>query len=406
MLTLGIKAIHKILWYVMNTVNYIRSRINFRIPLILITVQILFAYCNEKKIPHEFFPYTEPERVDVSSDSLRVIVNQLKVWVESGDIVGAELLIIKKKRTIFHEAIGWINLENKVPMKRNTIFNIRSMTKPLVGTAIFMLFEQGNLTLNDKVMKYIPIFDNEKCRDITIDHLLMHIAGFRSSQEIGIKYKNLEEIVIESSKLGPMFLPGSRLYYSGRNSAILTFIIETIIDTRAEVWIKRNILDPLDMKDTFCVHHQICSNTILKRISHVYVLKDNNYEKYWDPSWKPEFPYFGGGVGFYSTVRDYAKFLSMWMDWGISEKKFLKNPSTVKLAFQSNPFDPTCARHWEIFKPSPENEETLPAFGHIGDFGTMAYAVPESDLIICFFTQSRYNKIMGEFLTLVERALY
>jgi len=298
-----------------------------------------------------------------------------------------------------------MNLEKKVPMKRNTIFNIRSMTKPLVGTAILMLFEQGKLSLTDKVLKYIPSFDNEKCRDIIIDHLLMHTSGFRGREERDIKYKNLEEVVKESSQLGPFFVPESRFYYSGRNSAILTYVIKCITDTMAESWIKAHILDPLYMKDTFCVHDPISSNELLNRISHVYALEDNKYEKYWDPSWKPEFPYFGGGVGFYSTAMDYAKFLSMWMDWGITEKVFFQKPSTIKLAFQLNPYDPTYARHWDIFKSLAESEDKLPAFGHIGDFGTMAYTVPESDLIICFLTQSRYNKIMGEFLTLVEGSL-
>jgi len=80
----------------MNISSYIKSKIII-IPLILLTFQILFTYCNTKKNPHEFFPYIEPESVGVSSDSLKVIVNQLNAWVESKDIIGAELLIIKKK---------------------------------------------------------------------------------------------------------------------------------------------------------------------------------------------------------------------------------------------------------------------------------------------------------------------
>jgi CubicO group peptidase (beta-lactamase class C family) len=377
-----------------------------RILPFLIAFQILQACFEDKKITHNFFPDIKPEHVGVASNKLQIIKNQLNRWVESGDIVGAELLIIKKKRTILHDAFGWMNLEKKIPMKRNTIFNIRSMTKPLVGTAIFMLFEQNKLSLNDKVSKYLPMFDNEKCRDITIDHLLMHTAGFRSSQEFGTTYKNLEEIVIQSSQLGPFFEPGSRLYYSGRNTAILTYIIQRITGVEAEAWIKTNILDPLHMTETICVHHPVCSDTILNRISHVYVLKDDKYEKHWDPSWNPEFPYFGGGVGFYSTTLDFAKFLNMWMDWGNSGNVIIKKPATVQLAFQGSPFDQTSARHWEIFEPSEENDKTVPAFGHIGDFGTMAYAVPKSELIICFFTQSRYNKIMGEFITLIDSALY
>jgi CubicO group peptidase (beta-lactamase class C family) len=389
----------------MNTPEHIKIRTVFRVPLILLTFQLLFTHCTTKKIPQEFFPYVDPESVGVSSDRLRLIENQLGDWVESGDIIGTELLIIKSKRTILHETVGWMNREKKVPMKRNTIFDIRSMTKPFVGTAILMLCEQGELSLTDKVSNYIPSFDNEKCRAVTVDQLLMHTAGFRGNEDRGIKHGNLEEVVDESSQSGPFFVPGSRFYYSGRNSAILTYLIECMTDTTAESWIKTHILDPLCMTDTFCVHDTLHSDKFLNRISHVYALKDHIYEKHWDPSWKPEYPYFGGGVGFYSTAIDYAKFLSMWMDRRVAERIFFRKPSTVRLAFQSNPYDPTYARHWDIFKPSAEHQNNLPAFGHIGDFGTMAYAVPESDLIICFFTQSRYNKIMSDFLALIEESL-
>jgi len=320
-----------------KALNNFKDTIIIRIPLILITIQMFLTSCNEKNNGHDFFPFSEPECVGVSSDVLRTIENQIDVYIKAQDIVGAELLIIKKNRTVLHKAFGWMNLENKIPMKRNTIFNIRSMTKPLVGTAIFMLLEQEKLFLEDRVLKFIPFFDNEKCRGITIDHLLMHTSGFRSSQELNKKSKNLEEFVIEASKLGPFSEPGSHFYYSGCNSAFLAYIIECITGTKAEVWIKTNILYPLQMKDTFCVHNQVISDSLYDRISHVYALKENKYEKYLDPSWNPEFPYFGGGVGFYSTAMDYAKFLSMWLGWEISKKSFLKNHLRSKQPFNQIP---------------------------------------------------------------------
>lgn len=280
------------------------------------------------------------------------------------------------------------------------------MTKPLVGTAIFMLLEQGKLSLEDKVLTYIPFFDNDKCRNVTIDHLLMHTSGFRSGQELNKKCNTLEEFVIEASKIGPFSEPGSQLYYSGRNTAFLAYIIECITNTKPEDWIQTNILNPLQMNDTFCVHNRVLSDSLYDRISHVYVLKENKYEKHRDPSWNPEFAYFGGGVGFYSTVMDYAKFLAMWLGRNLSGKQIINKSSTVKTAVQSSIFDRTSARHWEIFRPVAEREKKLPAFGHFGDFGTMAYATPESELIICFFTQSRHNEIFGELLTLFESCLH
>ncbi len=382
------------------------SRTGTRILLVILTgCQMLVACGHESEIRPEVFPHVEPERLGVSSESLQVITNQLDAWVASGDIVGAELLIIKKKRTILHKAFGWMNLEKRIPMERNTIFDIRSMTKPLVGTAILMLLDEGELELNDRVMKYIPSFDNEKCRDITIDHLLTHTAGFTGGQELDTDTTGLNEWVNGMARLGPYYAPGTHFYYTGRNSAVLALIIQTVTGAPAETWIEANILAPLGMNDTFCVHHER-SDSVLQRISHVYARGDDRFEKYWDPSWRSESRYFAGGVGFYSTTLDYAKFLSMWSGWGVAGSRFLRRHSTVRNALRSTAFDATYARHWDIFKPPAKPDAGLPAFGHIGGYGTMAYAVPDSDLIICFFTQSRHNKVMGKFLEMADSLLY
>jgi len=151
----------------MNSTNNIKSYNFTRILLIFNIFCVLTTTCCETKENNDnFFSYIQPENVGVAADSLKVIVNKINTWVDAQDIVGAELLIIKKKRIILHHTFGWMNLEKKVPMKKNTIFNIRSMTKPFVGTAILMLYEQGKLSLNDRVSKYIHSFDNEKGRDI------------------------------------------------------------------------------------------------------------------------------------------------------------------------------------------------------------------------------------------------
>ena len=99
-------------------------------------------------------------------------------FVEAEEIVGAELLIIKNRRTVMHEVFGHDDRRGDKALVKNTIFSIRSMTKPLTGAVAQMLIEDGVLKLTDPVAKYLDSFDNNRSRGVTIEHLLTHRSGF------------------------------------------------------------------------------------------------------------------------------------------------------------------------------------------------------------------------------------
>lgn len=92
-------------------------------------------------------------------------------------MVGAELLVIKNRRTVLHEAFGWKDWETEEEMEPNTLFNIRSMTKPLVGTAIQLLVEEGHLAPDARVAEFLPAFDTEATGEISVEQLLTHGSG-------------------------------------------------------------------------------------------------------------------------------------------------------------------------------------------------------------------------------------
>ena len=123
------------------------------------------------------FPTAVPESVGVPSSALRELAAQVQGYVDQDDIVGAELLIIKDRKTVLHETSGWRDREDQGRMEAGTIFNVRSMTKPVVGTATQMMIQAGVIGIRDKAAKYLDSFDNPGCRDITIEHLLTHRSG-------------------------------------------------------------------------------------------------------------------------------------------------------------------------------------------------------------------------------------
>lgn len=110
--------------------------------ILLLQSSILVAQTQEKKIlevpkTHTFpgieapaFPYAQPEEVGLSSKKLHRLGGEIISWIINGELVGAELLIVKEGKAVFHEVYGWSDLEERLPMQRNSIFSVMSMSKP------------------------------------------------------------------------------------------------------------------------------------------------------------------------------------------------------------------------------------------------------------------------------------
>ncbi|HJM56280.1 MAG TPA: serine hydrolase domain-containing protein, partial [Planctomycetota bacterium] len=136
------------------------------------------------------FPASNALAEGVSPDVLVALGDLVQGFVDDKEIVGAELLVIKNGHSILHEAYGWRDREAQVAMETGSVFCVRSMTKPLIGASILMLVDDREIKLDDHVAEYLPSFDVEGSRDITIEHLLTHTSGLPMSLLLG---KNLRE---------------------------------------------------------------------------------------------------------------------------------------------------------------------------------------------------------------------
>lgn len=341
---------------------------------------------------------------EINSPGLQSLTHKVEEWFESKEIVGAVLMVIKGRKTVLHQAIGWRDREREKPMELDTICRMRSMTKPFVGTSILMLAEQKKLNLSDNISKYITYYDNEKCREITVEQLLTHTGGFEQPgyPENAAAYKDLEDLVKTIGEVGPTMTPGEQYSYSDAGSSTLAHLVSVTSKMPAEDYIQENIFDKLDMKDTSC--NSFRDDRRRPRVSCTYRLTNGIFWKYWDNSMKQAAPYFRGSGGIYSTTEDYAKFLAMWMDEGIAgNTRFLK-PETVHKALirfsHTSKGNEGYGYHWEIL-----NAE-LGAFGHRGSDGTLAIAVPKDDLMLLYFTQSRGNTTTGQMVSLFFDVFY
>jgi CubicO group peptidase (beta-lactamase class C family) len=344
-------------------------------------------------IENPAFPYAQPEEVGLSSMDLQQLADSVARRVSAGELVGAEILVIKGGRTVLHEAIGWSDRERGIPLQRNSIYRIRSMTKPFVGTAVLMLAEEGKLGLDDHVADYLPSFDNDRSRSITIRELLTHTSGLRDHGflDIGLprrpdEYDALRALVDDIGEIGPLEPRGS-FHYSDSGSATLAALVGEIAGVSVEDLIATRILNPLGLTDT---HTRFAPGVPWAgRMNSTYRWAEEQagFERYWDNSMEQHFRYFEGSGGLYSTVTDYATFLTMWMNKGRYGDRRLLSEGAVEAALRPLAGG-QYGMHWGV--PRTPIIDGMPLmFGHGGSDGTLAIALPALDAIVLYFTQSR-----------------
>lgn len=374
------------------------------------------------------YPFSTPESQGIASEAVRQVADEVHEYVKNGTVVGGELLIIKNRKTVLHEVYGDRNREDKQPMTRNTIFNIRSMTKPLTGVAMQMLADEGKLRLDDAVAKYLPGFDNDKSSRITIEQLLQHRSGLPlTNLTIRLdQYSNLQNQVKAVGEKGPDSVPGEKFWYSDAGSDTAAAIVEHVSGTTIDRFVTERILQPLGMDDSFYLHSAdptIAADPRKNRIGALYIGGQKTWTRFWTPEGKPLYPFAWGSQSLYSTPADYARFLALWMDGGMAGNKRLLSDAAmdriltpVSLMKQLGGDKPypcgffgmkTHYGQMSMLYAAGENStrSDVIAFGHDGSDGTGAWAFPTEDLIVCYFTQSRGQASTIRLETTIQDAL-
>ena len=368
------------------------------------------------------FPAATPESQGVSAAAVRQLAEEVDGYVKAGTIVGGELLVIKNRKTILHEVFGDRDREDKLPMERGTIFNIRSMTKPLTGVAVQILADEGKLRLDDSVAKYLPGFDNDKSRAITIEQLLQHQSGLPLTiitKKID-EYSDLQAQAKAIGEQGPQFKPGEKFWYSDAGSDAAAAVVEQVSGMKIDRFVSERILEPLGMSDSF--YPSQADDPRKKRLASLYFGAPGKWTRIWKPGGAPMYPFPWGSQTLYSTPADYARFLTLWMDGGMGGGKRLLSEEAMSriLTPVSNmktlASDEPCPCGFFGLKTyygqmsmlyaageSPAKSKVM-AMGHGGSDGTAAWGFPAEDLIVCYFTQSRGGATTARLETTIQEA--
>ncbi len=355
------------------------------------------------------FPQATPESQGISSESLDIISDTIQWYYNNGMIVGAELLIIKNRHTVLHKAYGWKDRETRTKMEPNTIFNVRSMTKPLTGAAAQILIDEGKLQLDDPVFLYIPSFNTGRSSEITIRQLLTHRSGLPLSILMDIPmstFDNIIELAEETGRRGPQFTPDSKYWYSDAGSEVLGAVVEKVSGIPLHQFITERLLEPLAMTDSFSYTPDSLNDPRWNRIASLYIGSLENWNRFWGPQDGAFYQYTLGSQSLYSTPMDYARFLAMWMEKGVFNDQRILSQEAVERTFTpvsvmtnlgQNTRYPTGFPNMYVYygqmAVSYTDSNTINSqpvvIGHSGSDGTWAWALPEQDLIVLYFTQSR-----------------
>ncbi|MBN8581292.1 MAG: beta-lactamase family protein [Anaerolineae bacterium] len=283
--------------------------------------------------------------------------------VADGGLAGAVTLVWQDGKVLQSAGIGWRNVEAKLPMERNTIFRIASMTKPLTSTLALMLLDEGKFALTDPITRWAPEFSQMHVlrsssgaldqtdpaeRQITFEDLLTHRSGLTyadwHSGPIVKAYKEALGGDIDSEVLPDDWIarlatlplidqPGAAFHY-GHSTDLLGLLIARIENAPLGDVFKRRIFDPLGMNDTgFTVpvdkHQRRADAYGFDASGQLCVLRNGPGD-----SFLPERPegmaFVSGGQGLWSTVDDYLTFAQMFVNAGTVNDVRLLKPETFK----------------------------------------------------------------------------
>jgi CubicO group peptidase (beta-lactamase class C family) len=302
-------------------------------------------------------PEVKPDQVGLDAKRLGEIDGIMRSYIDDNKLAGIVLLVARDGKVAHAGTYGKMNIEANEPMRRDAMFRIYSMTKPITGAALMTLYDEGRFDLDDPVSKYLPSFKDVKVyagedggtikladltRPITIRDLMTHTAGLAygllsispvdemyKEAKILDRTKNLDNMVERLVKIPLAQQPGQKWMYSIAVD-VQGKLIEALSGKPLDEYFAERIFKPLAMNDTgFHVPADKLDRMTVNygkkdgKLSPVDGGKDSQFAT------KPAF--LSGGGGLVSTADDYLRFCQMMLNRGELDGARILKPETVDL---------------------------------------------------------------------------
>ena len=302
-------------------------------------------------------PFAKAETVGMSSKRLERINAFIKDYVDTNQIAGAVTLVARKGKIVHFEAQGWRYKEENQPMEKDAIFSLASMTKPIVSTALMMLWEDGKFMLDDPIAKWLPSYANKQvldpltgrrtpARPVTVRHILSHTSGLsltagptpapltdspaddadgdpllepepqagsgQAGASAPARPKTLLEAVERAAGSPLAFQPGERWQY-GSSTDFVAILVEKMSGMTIDEFVRTKIFQPLGMRDTF---YNVPREKVAKVAAIYRPDKDGKITLFRKPEYREPTTYFPGVAGLNGTAADYFRFSQMLLNGG------------------------------------------------------------------------------------------
>ena len=303
--------------------------------------------------------YASPESVGVDSQRLTRVTERMQEFVDAGQLAGVVTMAARDSKIFHAEAVGYRDLASQDPMEINDIFRIYSMTKPITGVAMMMLYEEGKFRLSDPVEMHIPEFTDLQVyagqdadgnmitepqnHKMTMRELMSHTGGLSygifSQSAVDDMYveadildsnSTLQDMIDKLAAIPLRQQPGSQWHYSV-SVDVQGYLVEKLSGQKFGDFLQERLFEPLGMVDTdFYVTQEKAD-----RLAEVY-----GYTPYGELTAREGFeganylvnPTFqGGGGGLVSTAQDYIRFSQMLLNGGELDGVRILSPLTVDL---------------------------------------------------------------------------
>ncbi len=319
---------------------------------------------------------------DKAVPSGEVITDNFYKSLKTKEYPGVAVLVARDENILYKKGFGYADIKNKIPATPDTKFRIGSVTKQFTCAAILKLQENGLLSVDDKLSKFIPDFPRGD--EVTIHHLMTHTSGIHSYTGKADFLDKVTKTISPDSLIAYFkndpydFNPGERYLYNNSGYFLLSYIIGKVSGKPYDIYLKETFFDPLQMKNTG-VHY---AGIKLEHEAKGYSKSGSKYDDAlnWDMSWA------GGAGALYSTVDDLLKWNhALYNGKVLNEKSYQAAITSVVLKDGKTP---PLKYGYGLGLNSYRGVETIGHSGGLHGFLTQLVYYPKEKLTVVIFTNT------------------
>lgn len=318
-------------------------------------------------------------------------------------VPAASFLAMEKGRVLAFVASGDANRDTKTPARRDTVFQVMSMTKPITAAAVMCLVDDGRIRLDATLDRYLPEFGRIQLRSggatqaapraPTIAELLTHTSGMDSDNLPGVsdddkRRRTLADYTALIARMPLNTPPGTRVRYSGTGYTVLGRLVEVVAKMPFDRFVQTRLFEPLGMRHTWF----FLPAAQRPKLARMYVEPESGWKELNEDPFRTGAKLPNPAGGLYSTAEDMARFMALFVNGGKAGRRVVLRPDSVRRMttpqLKAGLAGSEAGSDWALGMVVYKGDRPLAGcFGHTGAYGTAMWADPKTGRVGVFMTQ-------------------